>query len=228
MYDLLAESTAARTLSEIDARHRPMWALAVAQFRANDPRMARLAEIAEKHNPFEWPEEVTGPSRFPALVLHIIGQQISIAAACTMFARLTAITGDQPPNARQILALPTATLRTIGITNHKAWSIHALAHKVDEGSLQLENLDALSDAEVTETLTAVPGIGNWTAQMFLIHQMRRPDVFPAGDIRLRKAIERTYRLPTTPSVSDVTRLSRAWQPFRTYATAALRTAPHAH
>ena len=150
----------------------------------------------------------------------IVGQQIAGAAAAAIFGRLQAFIGERDaPSA--IADATDAELRTIGLSANKAASLRDLAAHTLDGRLELSRLDDLSDDEVRAQLTAVRGIGPWTADMFLLGHLGRPDVLPAGDLGIRQAVQRAYGLERMPSEGEVRRISEAWRPNRSLATAYL-------
>jgi len=157
---------------------------------------------------------------FGALARSIVGQQIAGAAAAAIFGRLQAFIGERDaPSA--IADATDAELRTIGLSANKAASLRDLAAHTLDGRLELSRLDDLSDDEVRAQLTAVRGIGPWTADMFLLGHLGRPDVLPAGDLGIRQAVQRAYGLERMPSEGEVRRISEAWRPNRSLATAYL-------
>ena len=143
------------------------------------------------------------PDHYGALVRSIVGQQVSVHAARSMVARLRTASGRTPTPA-QILADDPEELRAAaGLSRSKAAFLRDLAAAVESGALVLEDLDELSDREVSEQLIQVRGIGQWTVDMFLIFHLGRPDVLPVGDLGLRRAAMLAYRLRKLPS-------RRAW------------------
>jgi DNA-3-methyladenine glycosylase II len=188
---------------------------------ALDPVLADLMQGYGQPDPFEWSDGGrTGSSRFAAMMLHIVGQQISTVVAFVIFDRIAAATGGVPtPDA--ILALGAERLRECGLSRAKAGYILDLARSQASGLIDLEAMAALGDAEAIAALTAVRGIGLWSAEMFLIHQLHRPDVLPAGDVGLRRAIGIAWELPAVPGVNEVRTRAAAWSPHRTYAATLL-------
>jgi 3-methyladenine DNA glycosylase/8-oxoguanine DNA glycosylase len=155
-----------------------------------DPVLARLHETYGPQDPFEWFDGGrTGDSMFAAMVLHIIGQQISALVTFAAYDRVTAAAGGIP-TAQRILRLGAPPLRECGMSWAKAGSVIDLATRQASGVIDLENLSSTPDDDVITGLTAVKGIGLWSAQTFLIRQLRRPDVLPEGDVGLRRAIAR--------------------------------------
>ena len=187
----------------------------------SEPVMARLAGVYGYPDPFEWFDGGrTGTSGFAAMVLHVIGQRISAAAAFTVFDRITEAAG-RPPDADALLALGTARLRALGLSGAKAGCLLELARRQASGLIDLEAMSTLTDDKVLSALTAIPGIGLWSAQAFLMRQLRRPDVLPAADTGIRRAVSREWNLPGLPSARQVERMARAWAPYRSYAAALL-------
>jgi DNA-3-methyladenine glycosylase II len=185
------------------------------------PVMARLVRIYGYPDPFEWFDGGrTGRSMFAAMVLHITGQRISASAAFTVFDRIAAVTAGVPgPDA--LLALGVERLRSLGLSRAKAQCLTELARRQAAGLIDLENMSALRDDNVISALTGVPGIGLWSAQAFLIRQLRRPDVLPAGDRGIRRAIAIAWDLPGPVTAHQAWDRAAAWAPYRSYAAALL-------
>jgi DNA-3-methyladenine glycosylase II len=186
-----------------------------------DPVLSGIADEHGRPDPFVWPGRgVSGDSNFAALVLHIVGQQISTAVALVLFARLEAAVGGtaDPPS---VARLGPDGLRALGLSHAKSVAIAGLAQMHQAGTLDTDHLDGLDDEQAMAALTAARGIGPWTAQMFLIHQLRRPDVLPAGDLGIRHAIERAWAFPALPTIDEVRSFGERWSPQRTYASALL-------
>lgn len=183
-----------------------------------------LAEVMDEYGhpaPFEWHDGGrTGSSRFAAMLLHIVGQRISAAAAFTVYDRITAAAGSLPtPDG--VRALGLAGLRACGLAPTKATYVLNLADAQDTHRIDIEHLDDLNDDEITAALTSIPGIGRWSAETFLIHNMRRPDVLPASDPGIRAAIRSRWALDRTPTVTAVRTRGLGWAPHRSYAAALL-------
>jgi len=187
-----------------------------------------LADLISRHgcpNPFAWPEGDTigGTDPFAALLLHITGQQISIAAALAIYGRVLALL-DSAPTPERLLDLSPAALRGAGLSRAKVAAFHDLAERVVDGRLAFDRLAAGGDEAVLAELTAVRGIGPWSAQMFMLHELRRPDVLPAADIGLRKAAQALFALEAVPRPNELAELGRTWAPYRSYAAALLWSA----
>jgi DNA-3-methyladenine glycosylase II len=153
---------------------------------------------------------------YAALVRSIVGQQLSTRAAQAIYARLLERFGGQPPTTEQILADDPDQLRVAaGLSHAKLRYLRSLAECVVSGQLELDRLDELPDEEVIAELTAVKGIGEWSAHMFLIFQLERPDVLAVGDLGIRQAARRAYELPAPPTAAELTRIAEPWRPHRT-------------
>ena len=153
---------------------------------------------------------------FRALVHAIIAQQLSTKASATIEARFAALF-DGAPTPAAVAAAPDGRLRAIGFSAQKLGYLRDLCRRVEDGTLPLAALDELPDEDVVAALTRVKGIGRWTAEMFLMFRLHRPDVLPVGDLGIVKAVQRAYRLRTSPSPDRLLRLGEAWRPYRSVA-----------
>ena len=175
----------------------------------------RLAE-AQRSDPFR------------ALCHAIIAQQLSTKAAATIEGRFAALFGGVPTPAA-VAKANDAQLRAVGLSPQKLRYMRDLCAKIEGGSLSLHDLDALADEDVITSLTSVKGIGRWTAEMFLIFRLHRPDVLPVDDLGIVKAVQRAYRLRLAPSAARLTKIGDAWRPYRSvacwYLWASLDNAP---
>jgi DNA-3-methyladenine glycosylase II len=148
----------------------------------------------------------------------IAGQQLSVKAASAIYGRLTARFEDRPPTPEEILNDDPEALRAAaGLSRAKVGYLRSLAEHALTGELELERLDELDDEQVIAELTAVKGLGLWTAQMFLMFQLERPDVLPTGDLGIRRAIERAYGLDALPDPLAMEQIAESWRPYRTLA-----------
>jgi DNA-3-methyladenine glycosylase II len=154
---------------------------------------------------------------YGALVRAIVGQQLSTKAARTIYGRLCDRFGGHTPTPAEILADDPEQLRTVGLSRAKASYLLSLAEHVVSGELELERFDAMPDAEVEAELIAVKGLGVWTAHMYLMFHLQRPDVLPVGDLGIRRAVERAYGLPGLPDPAALTEIAEPWRPHRTLA-----------
>jgi DNA-3-methyladenine glycosylase II len=147
-----------------------------------------------------------------------VGQQLSTHAARAIWARLLDYFGGEPPDPQQLLASdPEALRKAVGLSRAKVSYLRSLAEHVAGGELELDRLAELSDEEVLAELTAVRGLGIWSAQMFLMFQLERPDVLPVGDLGIRRAVERTYNLDGLPDPAVIEAIAEPWRPYRTLA-----------
>jgi DNA-3-methyladenine glycosylase II len=153
---------------------------------------------------------------FHALVHAIIAQQLSTRAAASIERRVMALyDGGLTPLAMRETS--DARLRTAGISPQKLRYLRDLCHHVLDGALDLGRLDELGDDEVVASLTRVTGIGRWTAEMFLMFRLRRPDVLPVGDLGIVRAVQKAYRLRSAPSPERLATIGDRWRPYRSVA-----------
>ena len=153
---------------------------------------------------------------FKALVRAIVGQQLSAKAAATIFSRFEGLYESFPTPA-QVVATPDERLRAVGLSSQKLGYLRDLCNRIEQDELPLDVLHDLDDESVVERLTQVKGIGRWTAEMFLIFRLQRPDVLPLGDLGIVKAVQRAYKLRKAPSPDRLTRIGEAWRPYRSVA-----------
>jgi DNA-3-methyladenine glycosylase II len=172
-----------------------------------------LASIVRAHGP---PPLWARPAGFRTLVRIILEQQVSLAAAATLFARLSAsVPGGFTPAA--VLAVGPAGFRALGVTRQKSAYLCALAEHVASGRLRLSTLGRAPDAEAAAELQRVPGIGPWSASIYLLMALRRPDVWPPGDLALHVALARARGLERPPTSEEAARYARRWAPHRAVA-----------
>jgi len=154
-----------------------------------------------------------------ALVGSIVSQQLSTKAAATIFGRFVALFPDNHvPGAAAIAALDDATLRGVGLSGQKVSYLRDLSARIIDGRLVLNELETLPDEQVIERLTAVKGFGRWTAEMFLMFRLHRPDVLPVDDLGIQNAIQRLYKLRKRPDAKRMMKLGEAWKPYRSVAS----------
>lgn len=192
----------------------PRHARAIAHLSDADPVLGRWITQA---GPCALVRERRG-THFAAVARSIIYQQLSGKAAATIHARFEALYGGGAPEPRDVLATPDDQLRGVGLSVRKAEYLKGLAEDVESGRVPIERLDALPDHEVIAALTQVRGVGEWTAQMFLMFRLGRPDVLPALDLGVQTAIRRLYRLRSHPTPQRVATLGAKWAPHRTVAS----------
>jgi DNA-3-methyladenine glycosylase II len=153
-----------------------------------------------------------------ALVGAIVSQQLSTKAAATIFGRFLALFPDgQIPDASAIAALEDTALRNVGLSSQKVGYLRDLCARIADRRLVLDELDALPDELVIERLTAVRGFGRWTAEMFLMFRLHRPDVLPVGDLGIVNAVRKMYGLRKPPDPERIRRIGEAWRPYRSVA-----------
>ena len=153
-----------------------------------------------------------------ALVGAIVSQQLSTKAAATIFRRSVALFPEQRiPSAAAIAALDDAALRGAGLSGQKVGYLRDLCTRIADGRLTLEELNDLPDALVIDRLTSVKGFGRWTAEMFLMFRLHRPDVLPVGDLGIVNAVKRLYRLRKPPDPKRLLKIGDAWRPYRSVA-----------
>jgi DNA-3-methyladenine glycosylase II len=181
-----------------------------------DPVMARLVEQHAKAVRADLKQERSGDA-YGALLRSIVGQQLSTKAAATIYGRMLEIFGGHAPTPQQLLAADPDAIRTAGLSRPKISYLRDLALHVEEGTLELERLPDLPDEEVREQLVAIKGLGPWTADMFLMFHLRRPDVLPVGDQGIRNAVKTEYRLRKLPDAKRLEKLAKPWRPHRTLA-----------
>jgi DNA-3-methyladenine glycosylase II len=160
-----------------------------------------------------------GPQdHYGALVRAIVGQQLSTSAARAIYGRLLERFGGHPPTPAEILADDPDELRAAaGLSHAKVGFLRSLAEHVVQGHLDLDRLAELPDEEVIAVLVAVKGLGPWSAHMFLMFQLDRPDVLAVGDLGIRRAIAVEYGLPELPAPAEIEALAEPWRPHRTTA-----------
>lgn len=191
--------------------------------------MARLIDATKPVDSKAWRRARPLGDPFSVLVYSIIGQQISGYAARAIAGRLTERFGGRMPSPTELLALDPADLKSVGLSQRKLEYLRSLAEHIISGELQIDNLHKLSDDEVRAQITASRGLGRWTADMFLLINLERPDVLPSGDLGIRSAVQRLYRLDHLPTPREVDAIGEKWRPNRSLASlylwASTRPAP---
>jgi DNA-3-methyladenine glycosylase II len=157
-----------------------------------------------------------GPAEFCSLAEAIVYQQLNGKAAVTIFKRFAALAGE-PLTPAGILKLSDEQLRNVGLSKQKSAYLKDLAAKTASGLLDFSRLPELSDEDVIKHLTQVKGIGVWTAHMFLMFSLRRPNVLPTGDYGVQVAFKKHYRKRKLPKPKDMEKIARAWEPYRSIA-----------
>ena len=184
---------------------------AATHLRRADPVMAAIVEAVGPA-----PLRVNRTPAFAALVESIVYQQISGKAAAAIHRRLCKALGRKCPRPEDVASASDATLRAAGLSRVKIQYMRDLAERASAG-LPLRALSRMGDEQVIEALVQVKGIGRWTAEMFLMFRLLRPDVLPVGDYGIRKAMQRAYRLRTLPKPDVMQRIAAPWRPYRSVA-----------
>lgn len=179
---------------------------AIIHLKKKDPTLGRIIEAVGRYR-----IQFHDPT-FASLVRSIVFQQLNGKAASTIYQRLLDAAGGVV-TPESILKLRPAKLRKIGLSRQKSAYIADLAHHTHAGSIVFDTIHQLSDDQVIEHLTAVKGIGVWTAHMFLMFALRRTDVLPTGDLGVRIAIRKAYSLPELPTKAEIEELATAWRPY---------------
>jgi DNA-3-methyladenine glycosylase II len=191
---------------------RNRWAAAVRHLRRVDPH---LRAIIDRVGPCRLEPY---PDRFSALVRSIISQQISTRAAASINARLVSMGGD-PHRPARLIEIGETSLRTVGLSSAKARYVLNVAEAVASGQLPLDLFDdSWDDQAITQALIAVKGIGVWTAEMFLIFVLNRPDILPSSDLGVRVGLRNRHGLAELPKPRDCHALAETWRPYRTIAS----------
>ena len=191
-------------------KHREPWAEAIAHLRRVDPY---CAAVIDQVGPCRLEPMA---DRFGTLVRAIISQQISSKAAAAIEGRLRAI-GGEPHDPAVLLSLGEEALRGVGLSGVKARYVLNLAEAVAAGQAPLDAFDDWDDDAIIARLTAIKGIGRWTADMFLIFALNRPDVLPVGDLGVRAALRDRHGLAEMPRPSECAALAEHWRPYRSIA-----------
>jgi DNA-3-methyladenine glycosylase II len=190
---------------------------AAEHLRASDDTLKR---IIDERGPLDQEARLRGrpPDPYGALLRSIVGQQLSTKAARSIYGRLEELFGGRAPTPQELLDADPELVRAAGLSRPKVKYLRSLAEHVLSGELELERLPDLGDEEVEREITAVKGLGQWTAHMFLIFHLGRPDVLPVGDLGVRRAVERAYGLEALPSAEELERLGERWAPYRSLAS----------
>jgi DNA-3-methyladenine glycosylase II len=184
---------------------------AIQHLRRSDPILSEIiGRVGDYAIQFRDPE-------FETLVRSIVYQQLSGRVASVIFGRLVKAAGGKL-TPESILKMRPSRMRTLGLSTQKTAYIRDLARHTRDGRLVFEELPALPDRDAIERLTQVKGIGEWTAHMFLMFALRRPDILPVGDLGIRTAIRRAYQLPELPTVAEIEQIALRWRPYCTVAS----------
>jgi len=191
-----------------------------------DPRIAALIAAVD-HELIVRRRSERSKDRFEALARIIVGQQVSTAAARTVWKRVCDEFGGSVAPIDLVAADAEQRLRSCGLSGRKASYMIGIAAAIESGALRPDELDELSDEEVIEALVALKGIGQWSAEMFLIFDLGRPDVFSGGDLGLRRGVQIAYDLEEPPTPEEAVAIAERWSPHRSLASLYLWEAVHA-
>jgi DNA-3-methyladenine glycosylase II len=179
-----------------------------------DPRLGEVIKRVGKRRP----SPVEHPDPYHALVRAILSQQLSSKAADTIHGRVVALVGGLPSlSAASLLAVDPTHLRTAGVSRPKISYLRDLAQQVEDARLDLHALQHLPDEEVIAAITAVKGLGRWSAEMYLMFRLRRPDVFPVGDLGIANGVQKLFGMKRRPKPRTMERLAEPWRPYRSVA-----------
>lgn len=187
------------------------------QLRRAETHLRRVDPVMRALLPEAGPcrfDETSRGKAFPALVETIIAQQISVQAAGAIGRRVRALFGGRAPSARALLAMQEERLRAAGLSRQKVAYLRDLAARVGDGRLRLAALERMSDEEVLSTLTAIKGIGRWTAEIFMMFRLGRLDLLPVDDLGLLEGARVLYGLPERPTADRLLGIGEPWRPYR--------------
>ena len=176
-----------------------------------------LATLIRKHGPCGL-AAAQRTDHFSALVRAIVGQQLSTKAASTIHKRLIDLVAGGRATPDAVACLTDEQLRSVGLSRQKSAYLRDLCAKVDDGTVRLDALERMTDADVIVELTRVKGVGRWTAEMFLMFRLHRPDVLPVGDLGIVNAVKRVYGLRKPPTPQRIVKIGDAWRPYRSVAS----------
>lgn len=165
----------------------------------------------------EFPTVGKSDSYFSDLMDAIVSQQLSEKAGATIFARFEALFPDKNITPEFLLTIPDETVRAVGPSWSKISYMKNIATAVVTGTLRIHELDGMDDEDVIAELTKIKGVGRWTAEMFLMFSLGREDVFSPGDLGLRRAIQKIYKIKKEPTPRQLEKITKKWIPYRTYA-----------
>jgi DNA-3-methyladenine glycosylase II len=157
------------------------------------------------------------PDAYEAIARAIVGQQLSTKAAASIWEKLQGAFGGRTPTPAELLAAEDSALRGAGLSRAKVGFLRDLASRISDGELDLERLPDLPDEDVVAALLEIHGVGRWTAEMFLIFHLGRPDVVSTGDLGIRRAVQVAYGLEELPAPAELERIAEPWRPHRTLA-----------
>jgi len=187
---------------------------AVTHLKKSDPVMARIIDAV---GPCRFQVRSEG-THYEAVFRSILYQQLAGPAALAIHRRVQALYGGRDPAPEELLQTPDEALRGAGLSRQKLAYLRDLSARTATGEVEMHGIDQLSDADIISSLTRVKGVGRWTAEMFLIFRLGRPDILPDLDLGVRNAIKRAYRLRKVPDSKRVHKIGAPWAPYRSVAT----------
>jgi DNA-3-methyladenine glycosylase II len=208
----------------VDANRAAWLQQARSHLRNADPVLARLIDDRPDFDPRAWMALLPSMDLYGALLFQITGQQLSVAATRRILARIEALFDGHLPTPAELLGVDPGKLREAGLSWRKVSTLRDLAERLTDGRLNPDVLNSLPDDELIAELTAIPGIGPWTAQGALIIALQREDVVLPGDLALRKAVQTAYQLDHLPTQQEVLDIADKWRPYRSLATSYLFSA----
>lgn len=178
----------------------------------------RLAEVIARHPKYAFDRGQRRLSAYQALTRAIIFQQLSGKAAGTILKRFVGLyPGTRYPKPEEVLETPVSKMRSAGLSGQKTEYLKDLSRKFLDGTINPRKFKSMTDEEISEHVIAVKGIGQWTADMFLIFTLNRPDILPTGDLGVRKGFQRLFKLKELPTPEKMEKLAEPWRPYRTIA-----------
>ncbi len=202
-------------MSEVGRPLAKMYKNAIKHFRNADPILYSIVNKIEAFELEIWPDP------FIRLTRSIIGQQLSVKAARTIYERFEKLFKNGEIKPSGLLNLQNEEIRKVGISYQKISYLKDLSQKVLDNEVELNKFTELPEQIIIEKLTKIKGIGRWTVEMFLMFSLGRPDIFSYGDLGLQNAIKKAYELKQKPTVKQMEKLSKKWIPYRTYAAVLL-------
>tara|TARA_Y100001934_G_scaffold42217_1_gene50811 strand:- start:144 stop:788 length:645 start_codon:yes stop_codon:yes gene_type:complete len=177
-----------------------------------------VAKIENLEPPLIQVEDYEGKNDFPALVRSIVGQQISTSGAKAIYSRLLSLMPNEIISAQNILSFSIEELKSCGLSYGKSSYIYQIAEEVENGNLDFKLLHQISEEDARTKLESLKGVGKWTADIFLMFQLNKPDVFPIGDAGVKSAIKKMYQLPKDTDDQVLIDIAEKWRPHRSLAT----------
>jgi DNA-3-methyladenine glycosylase II len=189
--------------------------------RNADPVLARVIDAHPDFRPRGWLDDLPRVDAFRTLIFQVVGQQLSVRSTRAIVSHIEQRFGGRLPSPAELLAADPHVLREAGLSARKGSTLRALAERFVDGDLSDDALARMTDSEIESALTEVSGIGPWTAHGFLIVALDRPDVLLSGDLALRRAVQRQYRLDHPPSEAEMVEIAERWRPYRSLAVSYL-------